>query len=111
MGTAETSYEVILPQSRVVLTYTIPRAESDYLSFQLQNANSIPVDTWSVTEPDWGTPEDPNDPDEVDPDGDWKLLNTLFQEVQRHVTGWDKVVNDIEQALSAQGPIGRTPRP
>jgi len=99
-------YEVVLPLSRIVLTYGIPRAESDFLSLEILNSESITVDSWTVDEPDWGSPDDPNDPEEVDPDGDWRLLYELFSEVHRNVTGWDKVVNDIEKALAEPGKVG-----
>jgi hypothetical protein len=75
---------------------------------QLQNAAGIPVDSWSISEPDWGDADNPNDPDEVDPNGDWRLLYSLFTEVHKYVTGWDKVVSDIESALAGSGPIGAT---
>jgi hypothetical protein len=84
----------------------VPRAEPDIITLQLQNAEGLTVDSWSVEEPNWGDPEDPNDPDEVDPDGDWRLLYGLFSEVHKYVTGWDKVVSDVEKALTGSGPIG-----
>lgn len=102
----ETNYQLVLPHSRVSLTYTVPRAAADTISLQLENPDGVAVDTWAMEEPDWGDPENPRERDEVDPEGDWDLLYGLFEVVHRRVTGWDEVVNDIEQALAGPGPIG-----
>ena len=99
-------YEVTLAQSRIVLTYGIPRVESNFLTLEILNSNGDSIDSWTVDEPDWGDAEDPSDPEEVDPYGDWRLLNELFSEVHRAVTGWDKVVSEIEKALAEPGQIG-----
>lgn len=103
----ETSYAVVLPQSRIILTYSIPRADSDFVTLQLQNADGVAVDSWVMSEPNF----DPEHEgiEEVDPEGDWRLLHGLFLEVHRHITGWDKVVNDVEKALTINGPIGTRP--
>lgn len=106
MDTRDSSYEVILPQSRIVLTYGVPRAESDFISFELRNPEGIVVDALTVDEPDWGDADNPNDPEEIDPDGDWKLLSDLWTEVHKQSTGWDKVVNDVQKALTSSGRIG-----
>ncbi|MBY0458928.1 MAG: hypothetical protein K2V38_16440 [Gemmataceae bacterium] len=105
----ETSYETVLPQSRIVVTYTIPRATADYITLELQNASGVTVDSWALDEPDWGDPQNPLPPEAADPDGDWQRLAALFREVHRRVTGWDKVLSDVEKALASPGPIGLPP--
>lgn len=102
---SETGYEVVLPQSRIVLRYTIPRAEPDFVTLEFRNSDGLVVDSWSVAEPD------ENDPnlDEVE-SSDWRLLHGLFMEVHRQATGWDKVLSDVEKALAAQGSIGAPQR-
>ncbi|MBA4067358.1 MAG: hypothetical protein C0501_27340 [Isosphaera sp.] len=106
--TPETSYRVFLPQSRVTLSYGVPAARLDYVSLQLQNADGLLVESWVVNDP----VEDPehDEIERVDPDGDWRLLSELFREVHRRVTGWDKVLSDVEKALASTGPIGAPPK-
>src|SRR5437763_6576565 len=65
----DTAYEVVFPESRIVLTFGVPNVEPDFISLQLQNPNGVAVDSWTVDEPDWGDPDNPNQPDEVDPEG------------------------------------------
>lgn len=103
----DTTYEVVLPQSRIALTYGVPRAEPDFLTLQLQNTDGVTVDSWSVDEPDY----DPERENAIaaDPDGNWTILYKLFSEVHRRATGWDKVVTDIQKALASQGAIGGMP--
>lgn len=101
----QTRYELVLPSSRVAVTYTIPRARPDVVSLQFINPSGITIDSWAVEEPDYDPEHEPIE--QADPDGDWRLLSGLFSEVHRHVTGWDKVISDIEKALASQGPIGK----
>lgn len=89
-----TTYEVHLPHSRLVLTYGVPRAEPDFISLQLQNADGTTVDSWTVDDP------------ESEGDADWRLLRELFNAVHLVVTGWDAVLSEVEAALASQGPIG-----
>ncbi len=103
----ETSYAVILLQSRIVLTYTIPRAAPDCISLELQNEEGVAVDSWVLEEPDFDPEHE--DLDAADPDGDWRLLYGLFSEVHRRMTGWDKVVSEVEKAISESSPIGNRP--
>jgi hypothetical protein len=101
----ETTYEVLLPQSRIVLRYVIPRASPDYIALEFHNSDDLIVDSWSVDEPD----EDDPTTDEIAPD--WRLLRELFMEVHRQATGWDQVLSDVEKALATQGTIGQPPAP
>lgn len=79
------------------------------MQLQFLNPEGATVDSWSVEEPDY----DPEHEgiEEADPDGSWRLLSGLFAEVHRSVTGWDKVIRDVETALASQGPIGQPTRP
>jgi hypothetical protein len=105
----ETPYELILPESRITLGYTIPAADPDFITLRLQNADGVTVDEWRVEEPDY----DPETEslDQADPDGDWRLLTELFGEVHRQATGYDRVLSDVEKALAALGTIGKPAGP
>ncbi|MBN9120434.1 MAG: hypothetical protein J0I06_14970 [Planctomycetes bacterium] len=107
----ETTYELILPESRVALSYISPTAESDFIQLQLQDAKGTSAGSWSVEEPDWEYLDRTDDPDADATVPDWKLLKELFEVVHRYVTGWDKVIRDVEAALASQGPIGQPARP
>jgi hypothetical protein len=91
----------------VLLAYGVPRADLDYVSLRLQNPKGETIDSWTVSEPDY----DPEHEgiEEADPNGDWRLLQTLFSEVHRAATGWDKVLSDVEKALASAGAIGMPP--
>ncbi len=103
----ETSYELVLPQSRIAVMYTKPRAKPDVVSLLFINPDGLLVDMWAVQEPDYDPEVEPIE--QADPDGDWRLLSGLFAEVHRIVTGWDKVIRDVETALASNGPIGTKP--
>jgi hypothetical protein len=102
-----TAYEVILPESKILLTYSIPRAEPNVITLLLQNPDGVTVDSWAIDEPDYDPYVDRIE--QVDPEGDWQLLSSLFAEVHRAITGWDKVLRDVENALASPGPIGAKP--
>ena len=107
----DTIYEVRLPKSRIVLKYAVPTADPDTITLQLQNPDGEEVDSWVVDDPDPGEtpipiPRIPLLPSEHEREAGWNLLRSLFAEVHRHVTGWDKVVNDVKTALAGSGPIG-----
>ncbi|MCI0702710.1 MAG: hypothetical protein L0241_16645 [Planctomycetia bacterium] len=105
----ESSYEVILPESRIVLSYVSPPAEADYIQLQLQDSKGLSAGSWVVEEPEWEFVDQDDEAAAKVPD--WKLLSGLFEEVHRYVTGWDKVLSDVEKALTSQGPIGKPARP
>ena len=96
-----TSYQVVLPGARVVVTYTTPRAEPDFITLDLQNPSKVSVGSWTAVKPD--EQDELNATSELD---EWQILYALFAEAHRVVTGWDKVVSDIETALAGQEPIG-----
>jgi hypothetical protein len=104
------SYQLLLPDSRITLTFTVPRADLDFITLRFQNTEGVIVDEWRVEEPDY-------DPDEIgslekaDPNGDWRLMKELFGEVHRQATGYDRVISDVEKALAALGRIGQSNQP
>jgi hypothetical protein len=117
----DVSYEVVLPESRLILTYKSPRAEPDVISLQLQDLTGAVIGAFAADEPDdsprgllsgaltvtgtvTGSALIPPEPQAVN---DWKLLQELFSEVHLSATGWDRVVKDVEKALASQGPIGK----
>jgi hypothetical protein len=106
----EHPYHLILPDSRVTLTYTIPYADADFITLRLLNADGVPVDEWRVEEPDYD-PDAGETLERADPDGDWRLMTELFGEVHRQATGYDRVVSDIEKALGEIGVIGKPVKP
>jgi hypothetical protein len=105
----EVSYEVVLPESRIVMNYGIPRAAPDFVSLNLINPDGIIVDSWAVDEPDYDPEHEPIE--HADPEGDWRLLHGLFSEIHKQATGWDKVLSDVEKALASDEPIGKPTRP
>ncbi len=106
---ADLQYELRLPESRVVLAYLSPRVEPDYLSLQLHTLNGIAVGALEADEPEPGEPLNPADEwaaERAEHEADWNVLRPLFDEVHRSVTGWDRVVKDVETALAQPGAIG-----
>ena len=89
-------YEVRLPHSRLRLWYTTPRVESDSISLGFYNSKGDLVGKLSAYKPE---PED-------EPEADWPLLESLYAEVHRSVTGWDKVLAEVESAIASPGAIG-----
>jgi len=85
----------------LAIRYAVPRAEPDRISLDLLSGDGVTVESWNAEEPD----EDA----EIVPDGDWSCLYGLYSEVHRFVTGWDKVMDDVEKSLTTPGPIGREP--
>jgi len=97
----------VLPQARVLLTHATPRARPDIVSFRLSSLDGTSVDEWAVEEPDYDP--DTERLDQVDPDGDWQLMREFFAEVHREATGYDRIIQSIEEAVASQGVIGTKP--
>jgi hypothetical protein len=94
----------VLPQARVLLTHATPRARPDIVSFRLSSLDGTSVDEWAVEEPDYDP--DTEHLEEADPSGDWQLMRDFFAEVHRHATGYDRVIQSIEDAVASQDVIG-----
>lgn len=92
----EASYEVLLPQSRIRTWYTAPRAAPDTISLGFYNPKAELIGVLSANKPD---------PGDV-PEADWPLLESLYAEVHRTVSGWDKVLAEVESAIASPGAIG-----
>jgi hypothetical protein len=111
------SYEVVLPESRLVLAYRSPRAEPDVIALHLHDATGAVVGSLAADEPDDVQPGGItgvftlNPSPEPQAAKDWKLLRDLFSEVHLSATGFDKVVKDIEKALAGPGPVGKSKHP
>ncbi|HEY1187487.1 MAG TPA: hypothetical protein VGE74_07500 [Gemmata sp.] len=101
----QTRYELVLPDARIAVTYTIPRARPDVVTLQFISPNGALIDSWAIEEPDYNPEYESLE--QADPDGDWRLLDGLFDEIHRQVTGWDKVISHIEQQLASPGTIGQ----
>ena len=106
----EFPYRLILPDSRVTLTYTRTRASEDFITLRFQNADGVTVDEWRVEEPEY-YPDVGQTLEQADPDGDWRLMKELFGEVHREATGYDRVISDVEKALASLGVIGKPATP
>jgi len=44
---------------------------------------------------------------EAEKDPNWPLLECLYMEIHRQVTGWDKVLGEVRSALEESGTIGQ----
>ena len=96
----EAGYGVNLQQSRINIVYLRPKVAPDFIRLAFSNAEGVLVGALSADKPE---------PDDAEPNPDWPLLEALYSEVHRSVTGWDKVLNEIETALAGPGPIGQPP--
>jgi hypothetical protein len=84
------AFKVSLPQSSIVLRYVSPQSEPDYFLLSLRNSQGETVVKWTVEE---GAE-------------DWQLVGDLYSEANRLVTGWDKVLADVEKYLHGLDKVG-----
>lgn len=87
---ANGGYEVRLPESMIRVLFYSPRTQPDYVRISLCKPNGEAVGDWLVEAGD----------------EDWELAHNLFSEAHRLVSGWDRVLNDIEKSISTEGVIG-----
>jgi hypothetical protein len=99
------SFEVVLPPSRVVISYLSPIADPDALRLEILDALNIPVMELTVAEPDFEQPGD----EDLERMPDWKLLSQLLELAHLTATGYDRVLKSIEDALASPGVIGTKP--
>lgn len=90
MGPDRKSFVVNFEKSRVRLAFESPRAEPDKITLSVLDDSDQPVDDWLVYEGE----------------DDWKLLHGLFLKASISATGWDKVVEDVENNLQREGQVG-----
>lgn len=97
-----TSYRLDLDDAAVLLSYHKPRALLGSIQLLLSGHGTSAYDSWIVHAPD---------PDE--PDGgvkDWELVQSLFAEVHRRVSGLGRVLKSVKDAIAKPGVIGATDR-
>jgi hypothetical protein len=93
-------YWVGFPNSRIEICKVSPPSEKDFIVMTIFGERGQEVGRWQVDEG--------SSPDR----GDWDLVLSLYNEVDRYVLGWDVVVDEIEKLLSQPGKIkGPTPEP
>ena len=78
------AYMVQLPNALITLMYCSPRTEPDFVMLIFQGPKG-PVGSWKVEE---GSEH-------------WRLANSLYSDVTRYVTGWDKVLEEVEQFIKS----------
>ncbi len=88
-----TSFVVTLPESSVGLNYYSPRVEDDQYVVSFNNKNEVTVKRLVINE------DHPS----------WELARSLFDEAGRVTVGWDKVFDDLENAVKSDKPIGFKP--
>jgi hypothetical protein len=77
-------YVLKLPNSMLELEFVSPSTEPDRIILRFRNSTGLEVGRWEVEE------ESP----------DWSLAAELYDQVERCVTGWDKVLQDVEVFLA-----------
>lgn len=96
-GAHQTWYQLRFPNSLIRIGYVSPETEPDYYEIRVESADGHQV-LGTVTA-------------FADEDGsEWyTLLEAAFDEAERHVTGWDRALAELEDAISSSGPIGLDP--
>lgn len=89
-------YVLKLPNSTVAISYISPVSDSDFYDLDIRNHEGEIVASKAV---------DVDDLDAVQ-SGWLDILSGLFSEAHRHVTGWDKVIEELESAVKGNAPIG-----
>jgi hypothetical protein len=81
---------IVFPNSTLYLRYNSPMAEFDNVEIEIKNDDEQTVGFARVEE------EDDN----------WTWVKALFDEVERQVTGSDRILDEIEDAVRSSGEIG-----
>jgi hypothetical protein len=90
-GGCPTAFYVTFPTSTLYFRYHAPPAEFDYVELEIQNKSGVIVAHEVIDE------EDKN----------WEWVKRLFDDIERQVTGSDRVLEEIEGALfRSAGEIG-----
>jgi hypothetical protein len=85
-----TGYEVQLPSSMIRVEHRSPETEPDNILVIVCGQRGEII---ASLDADASTP-------------DWPLLNDLYAEAHRYVTGWDRILKDIDEAIQKPGKIG-----
>jgi hypothetical protein len=85
-----------LPNSTVSISYVSPTSDSDFYDLTIRNSDgqlvagkTVEVDDLHAVQSGWRD-----------------ILAGLFSEAFRHVTGWDKVIEELETAVKSKAPVG-----
>lgn len=76
-------FMVSFPNSKIKMSWQSPETEPDYIQFEFLGTDGARALSFAVAEGD-----------EL-----WPIAQELFSEVERIVTGWDKVLEDVEKHL------------
>jgi hypothetical protein len=82
----ESFFKLDLPKSSIQLLFSQPQTEPDFYRLNFMNENGKVVGSWIVSEGDKG----------------WELMEELYNEVSKQVTGWDKVLEDVKRFVGKQ---------
>jgi hypothetical protein len=77
----QSGYRLDLPESVIELNYCTPDTEPNFFQLKLFNKNGRIVGSWFVSEGDER----------------WSVLDDLYSEITRRLTGWDKVLEDVKK--------------
>src|SRR5207253_11293741 len=80
---AYVAYRCEFPQSIVSLEYIRPEVEANFIDLEIKNKSGEAVGFLRATQGQ----------------RDWAQLGSLLAEVERQVTQWDKVLEDLESQL------------
>jgi hypothetical protein len=80
---ADMAYQCEFPQSTVCLEYVRPEVEANFITLQIRNKLG---ETVGLLRANQGQK-------------DWAQLGSFLAEVERQVTQWDKVLEDLESQL------------
>ena len=84
------SFFVQLPESRVTVTFEAQYGVPDQIVIEFKNKENLSVKRLRV---DWNSP-------------DWELARDLYHAIGRALLGWDKVLDEIEDAVRGEEQIG-----
>lgn len=84
------SYFVAFPGSQLVVSFVCPTAEPDFVRLCVVGSDKQWLGFLDAEE------DSPH----------WSLFRGIYEEAERRVTGWDKVLHEIELQLDDQGFIG-----
>jgi len=79
-------YRVLLPNAEIKLYFASPETEPDFVSFLFNRQDGKTVGSLQV-----------NEGDDL-----WPTAKSLYEEVDRIVTRWDEVLDDVEKYLATK---------
>ncbi len=104
------SCSLYLPQSSLLLTYVVPRAEADYIRLELVRNGAQDPPGWNPTFEAYVDSPDSNaqaiNPQERE---DSRLLTELYREATNVAYHWDERFAALGEVLSQPGSVGLDP--